>query len=208
MLRHDYSQLPVMSRGRNVRGLISWKSIGQKSVRSSRGTTVAVFMDHAVRKLDSSTPLIDAIGDVIRHEVVLVRDHRKLIVGIVTAADLSEQLLAMSQGFFLIGEIESGLRRLVQQRFSVEELRRVRSPDSTRQINSVKDLAMGEFGQLLARPDNWARLEVDLDRAEFIQCLERVRATRNAIMHFRVESDDSIDGSALREMQRLLRHAG
>ena len=77
MLRHDYSQLPVTTGERSVRGIVSWKSIGQHSVRTNRGITVADFLEPSVAVLDSSTPLMDAIEEVIKHEVVLVRDHRK-----------------------------------------------------------------------------------------------------------------------------------
>lgn len=206
MLRHDYSQLPVMTGERTVHGIVSWKSIGQNSVKSNRDRTVASFLDRSVTVLEASTPLIDAIEEVVQHDVVLVRDMRRIVVGIVTTADLSEQLLAMSKEFLFIGEIESGLRELVRSRFSLEELRDVRSPNSTREVKGVNDLAQGEVERLLDSPDNWARLRVDLDRTAFIECLRRVRDTRNAIMHFRVDHPGDIDSSALREMQRLLRY--
>jgi len=206
MLRYDFSQLPVMNGERTLHGMISWRSIGRNSIRRNNGAKVADFLDPNVTILPSTTPLLDAIAEVVKHDVILVRDRSKVIVGIVTAADLSKELLSISEGFLLLGEIESRLRRLARGRFKQEELQQVQAPHSTRTINDVDDLAMGEFVRLLAHPANWTRLDVQLDRSEFVECLEKVRLTRNAIMHFRTEPIQGDHLIPLREMLRLLEY--
>src|SRR5262245_36766267 len=82
MLMHDLSQLPVLNGERTVHGMISWKSLGRVVGRRFKGSTVADFMDEKPRSLRSTTPLVEAIPEIIKHEVVLVRGVDRTIVGI------------------------------------------------------------------------------------------------------------------------------
>ena len=45
MLLHDFSQLPVMQGDRQVKGVISWQSIGSRVALNCKGTVVREFMD-------------------------------------------------------------------------------------------------------------------------------------------------------------------
>ena len=87
MLLHDYSQLPVLSGDRTVKGMVSWRSIGKAFAINRTGTEVRDFTEPRPKIRELSTPLIDAVADVIKHEVILVRDESKRIVGLVTSTD-------------------------------------------------------------------------------------------------------------------------
>jgi hypothetical protein len=43
MLLHDYSQLPVLSGDRTVKGMVSWRSIGKAFAINRNGTEVRDF---------------------------------------------------------------------------------------------------------------------------------------------------------------------
>jgi hypothetical protein len=193
MLLNDYSQLPVMSGKRTVDGLISWKSIGRAHVVGKSGSTVADCMDSEVHVLAADMPLLKAVDEIIRHEVVLVRDHSKKIVGIVTTTDLSIQLGDLTNAFLLVGNIERELRRLIGNRFNVDVLRSFVPPESGRVINSVEDLSFGEYLRLLQVPGHWSRLGLKVEANVVLRRLEDVRKIRNAVMHFRSESATQSD---------------
>jgi len=195
MLADDYSQLPVMTGGRTVHGMISWKSIGRAQVAGKAGPNVVDCMDDEIRVLPISMSLIDAVSEIIRHEVVLVKDHDRKITGIVTTTDLSENLRDLTHAFLLIGNIERQVRRLVGDRFNVQELRAF--VPSNRSVEGVEDLSLGETVRLLQVPGNWTRLRLKVDAAIVLERLERVRKTRNAVLHFRT---DPIDAAALRNL--------
>jgi CBS domain-containing protein len=204
MLLNDYSQLPVMSGERTVHGLISWKSIGKAHVVGKAEPRVADCMDSEVQVLAADMPLLKAVNEIIEHEVVLVRDHSRKIVGIVTTTDLSVQLRDRTNAFLLVGNIERELRRLIGNRFAVEVLRSVVAPESGRVVNSVEDLSFGEYLRLLQVPEHWSRLGLKVEADVMLKRLEDVRKIRNAVMHFRSESATRIDLESLQLTETFL----
>jgi CBS domain-containing protein len=204
MLLNDYSQLPVMTGERTVHGLISWKSIGKAHVIGKAGPTVADCMDPEVRVLAADMPLLKAVNEIIRHEIVLVQDQSRRIVGIVTTTDLSVQLRDLTNAFLLVGNIERELRRLIGNRFDVEVLRSFVSPESGRIVNGVEDLSFGEYLRLLQAPEQWSRLGLKVEADVVLKRLEDVRKIRNAVMHFRSESATRLDLESLHLTETFL----
>jgi CBS domain-containing protein len=87
LLGRDFSQLAVMTSEREVKGIISWKSIGSRLALGRTGSAVRDFMDeHQEVKADVS--IFDAIPLIRAHEYVLVRGEASKITGIVTGSDL------------------------------------------------------------------------------------------------------------------------
>ncbi len=198
MLLNDYSQLPVMTGDRTIHGLISWKSIGRAHVVGTAGLRVIDCMDTEVRVLAAEMPLLKAVAEIIRHEIVLVHDRSKKIVGIITTTDLSVQLRDLTDAFLLVGNIEREMRRLIGDRFTSDVLRSFVPPDSGRVVSSVDDLSFGEYLRLLQVPDYWSQLGLKVDAAVVLKRLEEVRAIRNAVMHFRSGAVDGTDLDSLR----------
>jgi hypothetical protein len=205
MLLNDYSQLPVMSGERIVKGMISWKSIGRAHVVGSAGLRVADCMDSEYQAvLSADMSLLSAVDEIIRHEVVLVRDHSMKIVGIVTTTDLSVHLRDLTDAFLLVGNIERELRRLIGKRFEVDVLRSFVSPESSRLINGVEDLSFGEYLRLLQVPAHWSKLGLKVEADVVLRRLEDVRRIRNAVMHFRSESASGLDRESLHQTEAFL----
>lgn len=204
MLSKNYSQLPVMQGEREVHGIISWRSIGRALHFGHAPQAVRDCLEDA-HEVAHNAPLFDAIPMVIQHEYVLVRNHSKVITGIVTTADLSEQFRDLAEPFLLIGEIEHSLRKILDFCFNAETLSAMReSDDGSRKVTCASDLTFGEYKTVLENPDNWAQLGVPVDRALFIAQLERVRLIRNDVMHFRAARLTADDLCALRECDSLV----
>ena len=186
MMAKDFSQLPVMQNERNVKGIVSWKSIGHRRSLGHDSEHVRDYMD-PVTVIPMSTTLSDAIRIVAENDYVLVQDRDNTISGIVTASDLSSQFEQLAGPFLLAGEIEGHLRNLVHGKFTIEQMREVADGASdapAREISGGADLTLGDYCQLLGKDEYWQLLNLRIDQRTFVKHLNAVREIRNSIMHF------------------------
>ena len=184
MLCNDYSQLPVMTSERTVKGMISWKSIGTHRSHGKECNWVRDCM-WAAKTVASDSSLFAAIDTIAKHDYVLVQNHEKVFTGIVTASDLSQQFGQLAEPFLRIGEIENHVRWLLQCKFTVEQLGEVISdPQGNRTVEGVSDLTFGGYIRLLENEGHWGKLNLTVDRSVFVERLEAVRGIRNDVMHF------------------------
>ena len=204
MLMKDYSQLPVMVNSREVKGVITWKSIGSRLSLGGECELVRQCME-APQVVGSDTPLLDAIGDISMHGYVLVKDKYNDITGIVTASDIGDQFTQLASPFLIIGEIEAHLRRIVYRQFKLEELKASSNEEGGRPIRGPADLTLGNYCRLLEKPDHWSRLNLHVDRKAFIKQLKEAGRIRNEVMHFNPEGLEPKDTTILQDVVRLLR---
>jgi predicted transcriptional regulator len=204
MLTHDYSQLPVLTTERGVKGVVSWKTIGSRLALNRPCTLVRDCMEQpSIVQIDES--LFSAISHISEHGYVLVQAPDKTICGIVTAADLSEQFRQLAEPFLLIGEIENNIRKLIYGKFTASELSDVKHPnDNERQITAVSDLTFGEYIRLLENEQQWQKTGLALDRIEFVRQLQTIKDIRNDIMHFEPEGLDEEDLKNLRDFSKFM----
>ena len=202
MQLHDYSRLPVMTGERDVKGVISWQSIGARLSLGQECECVRDYMEPA-REIPASAPLFNAIGDIAKNEYVLVRGEDRVITGIVTSGDISNQFMQLAGPFLLIGEIEGHLRRLAHGKFKIEELQET-SMENQRTIEGLADLTLGGYCQLLGKEEHWGRLNLNIDRKEFVKHLDSVRKIRNDIMHFDPDGLVDEDINTLKASARFL----
>ena len=204
MLSKDFSQLPVMIGERDVKGVISWTSIGTRQCLGKNGSSVRELMDPA-QEIKAESSMFQAIPMIVQQQYVLVRSSDNRISGIVTASDLSLQFQQLAEPFLLLSEIENHIRRLIGDKFSGEELSQARDPgDSDRRVERVADLTFGEYIRLLENPNRWEKLRLSIDRATFCKQLDRVRTIRNDVMHFDPDGIPPDDLETLREFTRFL----
>jgi CBS domain-containing protein len=205
MLTHDYSQLPVMTNERDVKGVISWASIATRTCLGKGGTITRELMDVPHQEIRADASLFQAIPLVVQHQYVLVRGADNRISGIITGSDLSLQFQQLAEPFLLLGEIENHIRRLIGDQFTREELSSARDPgDTDRVVNVVADMTFGEYIRLLENPDRWAKLELSIDRTTFCKYLDGVRTIRNDVMHFDPDGIPPGDLDRLRDFTRFL----
>lgn len=207
MLRHDFSQLPVMTDGRTLKGAISWKSIARHMSLGNELVEVRHAMDDDAEAIPEKTKLSEATRKVIQKDFVFVHGPDRAIKGIVTATDLAEQFQALSEPFLTIGRIEGLLRRLISGSFDVDDLRAAVAPDDEERasrVNGPSDLTLGELLRLLQKEEHWERVGLSFCRQTFCETLDKVRNTRNEVMHFHPDALERGDHEPLHEMLRLL----
>jgi CBS domain-containing protein len=185
MLQFDYSQLPIMHGEREVKGMISWKSIASRYSIGGECCKVQNCREDA-QVVDGNGTLFDAIPTIVKHGYVLVRNPQdRRITGIVTASDLSLQFQQLAEPFLLLREIELHIRQLLQEKVFPEDLDWLGSADTTApKPKSISDLSFGGYIRLLQRPQVWARLSLNIDQSSLTLQLEQVRQIRNDVMHF------------------------
>ena len=189
MQMHGYSRLPVMRTERDVSGMLTWESIGARTALGLKPTHVRDCMEQApAQVIPDDTRLFDAISQVSKHGYVLVRAGDRTIAGIVTAKDVAGIFRKLARPFLLIGEIEGHLRNLVHGKFTLGQLRTASGAE--RPIEGPADLTFGGYKRLLENEENWKRLQLGIDRREFIRHLDAVREIRNEVMHFNPDGLD------------------
>ncbi len=205
MLSKDFSQLPVMTSERDVKGVVSWSSIATRLALGKTGQYVREFME-SHKEVEAEASLFQAIPIISELHYVLIRAKDRRISGIVTATDLSLQFEQLSEPFLLLGEIENHIRRIIGKKLSVEELQAAKDQgDDERTVERVADLTFGEYIRLMENPDRWAKIGLPIDRAEFCKQLEKVRRIRNDVMHFDPDGVPPDEKKILRDFAAFLR---
>ena len=204
LLLRNFSQLPVMTNEREVKGVITWASVGSRLALSTPGTNARDFMEphHEIRNHFS---IFDAIPVIVSHQYVLVRGEDNRITGIITASDLSEQFRLLAEPFLLLGEIENFIRSMIADRFSVADLSDARDPsDGEHQIQGPDDLAFGGYLRLLEKPERWKKFGLAIDRVSFCKDLDNIRRIRNDVMHFDPDGVPPKELDSLRDFTKFL----
>lgn len=185
MLQFDYSQLPIMRGEREVKGMISWKSIASRYAIGGECNKVRDCREDA-QVVDGNGTLFDAIPTIVKYGYVLVRsESNRRITGIVTASDLSLQFQQLAEPFLLLREIELHIRQLLQDKITAQDLQMLGGTDASLPIpKSINDLSFGGYMRLLQDPKFWAKLELNIDQASMTAQLDQVRIIRNDVMHF------------------------
>lgn len=204
MVVGDYSQLPVMQDRYRLEGIITWQTIAE---RRSHGIHCEYVRDCTIpaQEVASEVPLVNVIDTIMLNGYVLVRGTNGEITGIITASDLSAKFMSLAGPFIFIRQIEGHLRKLIQRKFTVEELRNAAyPPDAAGKVNGPNDLTFGGYCQLLGKPENWERLHLKIDRSVFVERLKSVRELRNDVMHFRTGSE-GLDEDSIKPLSDLAR---
>ena len=210
LLINDYSQVPVLAGTRQIKGVVSWKSIG---ARISQGLTIGSdtrmndVMDMDVATVRLSDSILQAVELIVQNDFVLVVDPARgsEVTGIVTTADLSALFRDLAGSFILLGEIENHLRALLDGQFKPSELRAAQSKGGDDGAGGdgdigLTDLTFGAYQQLIGKPAHWDRIGLHLDRTMFLHELDAVRQIRNAVLHF---DADRLDGTSAHRLERF-----
>jgi CBS domain-containing protein len=210
MLKHNYSQLPVKGNTRDVNGVVSWKSIGTRLALKVDCDSIRDYMEPPqIVSVEDSFFL--ALALISKYDYVLVKGSDKSITGILTASDFNDQFRKMAEPFLLIGEIEHGIRGILSGKFSDAQLQAAKAPPDERTITAITNLTFGEYVRLLSADEGWSKIDLYVDKSQFVCWLQEVGKLRNNVMHF---SPDGLEKAELVKLQefaeflKCLRDAG
>jgi hypothetical protein len=204
MMLEDYSQLPVMTSPRELKGVISWKSVGARTAVGQVPVTVADAMRPAV-EVAAASSIFDALPLIARHDYVLIRQSDKQVTGIMSASDVNEQFKSWTEPFLLLEQIEKYLRHWINTWLSPagvgEAVNQCGEPAAAQRAD---ELSFGDYCQLINHDARWSRLGLPLDRPAFCARLDEVRRIRNRVMHFSPEGIASTQRKTLRDFAEFL----
>ena len=205
MLANDFSQLPVMVGEREVKGVVSWSSIGRNLALGAKCNEVRECMD-APRIVNRDASLFDTITEIVNNQYVLIRDQTNKISGIVTTSDLSLEFQLLTEPFLLLAEIENHVRSMIHNgNFGNEELSACCDLTEGKVVtNGIFDLDFGDYIRLMGKEECWLRLKLNIDKSIFINYLDKVRKIRNNVMHFDPDGLTGDDLDALRKFVGFL----
>lgn len=205
MLYYRYSQLPVILNERDVRGFVSWETIGKALSQGKTSNELKDYTEKNITILSYDTPLLSAVKQVYDSGFVLIRGQDKTICGIVTTTDISLQFLKMTEPFLLIEQIENYIRQIFHGRLLLEDLQSFCGDNGSRVINSIDDLVFGEYIRLIQNPNMWDKLELtSVQKNFFEEKLDLIRKARNDIMHFHPDGISNEQLDDLNSMSQFL----
>ncbi len=205
MLRHNYSQLPVLSGPRSIIGYISWETIGSKFPNKipTGDDLVKDYIKKEISILNNDTPLLKAIKEVYQHDFVVIVDSQKNVCGLVTTADISSEFLSITEPFLLMEQIENRIRQILGGKLLLEHIQDM-CKDDNRCVQFIDDLTFGEYVKILEKADHWNKLNLSIDKSIFVKELDEIRKIRNGIMHFEPNGISSSELKSLRSMAEFL----
>ena len=101
--------------------------------------------------------LTDVLPILTTQDFVFVRDGTNLISGIVTTTDVVEAYDQLARPFFLLGELDQLLRRVISQTYSFEDVKDLCATGAGAAAG-FDDLTMGDYQRILENPARWAEL--------------------------------------------------
>ncbi|NUM53146.1 MAG: CBS domain-containing protein [Candidatus Hydrogenedentes bacterium] len=208
LMSEGLAHLPVLRDSRSPEGIITWQSLGKANAGGDPPKTARECLDVDVRVVGLDTPLFDAVRDIIKSGVVLVRNKSNEICGMLTAQDIAEQFVALSEPFLFLEQIENHLRNLlIRAKLSQQELNSFIDPADKRRTQgkiTVDDLTFGEYLRAMSKEEVWSRLALRINRKLFIDRMDKVREIRNSVMHFHPDGISDGDRELLAKTREML----
>lgn len=193
-----------MTSDREVKGVISWESIGIRVANGKTAMDVKSYMDEHY-EISSNASLFVAIKTIVERNYVLIRSPEKIISGIVTSSDIALQFEDISTPFLLIGEIENSIRIILSTKITIEDIKKtIKEEHLPNNFSDISELTFGNYVKILENKDNWEKISLKLDRATFCSELSEINAIRNDVMHFDPDPIKEENIQKLRNISNML----
>jgi len=200
MTTNGFSQLPVLSGERTLKGYVSWQTIFRAELRKPE-ITLKDATEDPPRVVYDTEELLDHVGTIYEEGFVFVRTRDGRHCGIVTAEDLAHHFQGLTTPYYQIGLIESRLRLCISRTFPIAEIRVILRKPS---LESVNKMLVSEYATVLGEQARWDRMHWPrVPRAQFLRDLNEVRLIRNRVMHFGQQLEPA-DRIALKNFLKLM----
>ncbi|MFI9309532.1 CBS domain-containing protein [Streptomyces triculaminicus] len=201
LMRHQgCEQVPVTTGMTAVHGVVTWRSLALMYERKKDPTLENAMQQDSLPLGDVRDEFFACLPTLMEQGYLLVRGEDGALSGTVTPAHVVDRFESAARPFFLLGEIESLLRRWLGARLTEESIKAVQTnKKAERRSGRVEDLMFGDYVHLVDGEQsktamaqqadlNWATLQCEsLDRVQFVRHLKEVKEIRNRIAHFDAE---------------------
>ncbi|NEE24115.1 CBS domain-containing protein, partial [Streptomyces sp. SID7982] len=150
MRTESFSQVPVTTGMAQIHGVVTWGSVARMYEAGKNATLENAMEKDSLPVADARQELFSALPVVREHGYLLVRGDDGCLSGIVTAADVTERFAGSARPFFIVGEIESLLRRCLGAALDEESVKAVQTNKKPEhRTGQVSDLVFGDYLRLL-----------------------------------------------------------
>ncbi|MFE6829185.1 CBS domain-containing protein [Streptomyces sp. NPDC057690] len=197
MRTKNVAQIPVTTGLAQIHGVVTWGSVAKMYEAGKQPTLDNAMEKDSLPVADTRQEFFSALPIIREHGYLLVRGDDGCLSGIVSAADVTDRFEGAARPFFIVGEIESLLRRCLGTALDEETVKAVQTNKKPEhRSGQVSDLMFGDYLRLLdgdqpkaalaERADaNWEALKwPNMPREQFISRLRQVKDIRNRIAHF------------------------
>jgi CBS domain-containing protein len=201
MNKNGFSQVPIRA-GDEILGIFSYRTFSQK-LSSFTGEKIDLnilqvgeFIEKAdfIDVLDDLVKTLDSLD---RSDVILVGNRRNLN-GILTPIDLVQYLYKLSSPFVLLGEIEKGIRNIIRDSCTPEQLQEMMTQTLSQVYQadnmpaSLEAMTFNDYIQVIGDGRTWKFFEGifgagDLQRKRTRAKLKEISNIRNDAFHFKRE---------------------
>ncbi|MFD6390781.1 CBS domain-containing protein [Nocardia sp. NPDC060259] len=202
MVTKRLSQLPIVDEHHRLVGVVTWESIAHKSLT---GTQVELWGARAAQyppAAHSEQELFSRMDDIRKFGFVVIVDSENVVTGIVTAADLADELEARVTPFMVLEELERRLRQAIR-----EMPRELLRSGGKKKAEKAEDLTLGNYPYLLNQPGAWKWLGWPFEKDRIVERLRDVATYRNEIAHWNIDApeDEPQQLARARELLDLLK---
>jgi predicted transcriptional regulator len=203
MITTGFDRLLVMDKRKppwgkqNVRGLISWKSLGKYA--SETNTRVEDIMDRDPHFVGDTTDLSQVSDIIFRREHVVVHRDSK-IIGTVSVADYAAYLTKLTLPFYYLRQIELELRSILKnagvdavENPNSADLPAEKARECGNESKKLHELTLYELWSAAVDEKNWKKIGTTIDRVRFRKQLQETAELRNVLLHFRPPNEGSAD---------------
>ncbi len=201
MIKHNFSQLPILSGKKEVDGIISWRSIGI-ALSLEKECIKVIDCKEDVTSLSLNEPLFKAVKVILEKEVVLVYEKDKTICGIVTATDIGEHFISLSEPYLLLEQIENHIRKILADKLIPKDVTGLL--DLEKELTDLSELTFGQYVRIIENPKIFDKLKIKVDRVILTKMLNETCTIRNEVMHFNPDPVQDFDIETLRQTLNFL----
>jgi len=207
----NFSQLAVLNDCNNNRrpvGILSWKSIGIKSMYDTKGTKVKDYMNENFELVNEDENLLKVSEILMKEDAVLAIDGKKTITHLITAHDFAQLFHQKIEPFILFESIEKYIRKLIKSNLDMKEINnylalkyeRVQQKD-----RALQDLTFYDYRLIFSNPDFYKKMNIPVNSEILISSIIKVSEYRNNMMHFKISSLDKEDLENLKTLAKYFR---
>ncbi len=208
----NISQLVVLQDCKNNRrpeGILSWKSIGIKSMYdASNGNKVKDYMNKNFELIHEDENLLKVSEILMKEDAVLVINNHQQIKYLITATDFAHLFHDKIEPFILLESVEKYIRFLIEQNLSINDINNylaLKKENVEKPDKKISDLTFFDYRLIFSNPDFYKKMKIPVNNEVLISSITKISEFRNKVMHFKISNIDNEDLENLRTLTKYLR---
>ena len=200
---NNFSQIAVLDTAHQLKGIVSWKTIGSSFVDIDENSLVEDFMSKKIKTASLNTSIFEILNEINNNEedFIFIKDEFNKWCGIVTSHDIVKKYSNLIKPLMFLESIEKRLRKIISEtmEIKIDEVNEILKKD----YSTFDDFVFSDYQQIINSNSKYKR-QNKLDNSVFNSKLQEINEIRNKFMHFRVEGLNDFEIRNLEVFSNLL----